>query len=69
MQSQAKPLAGFHGPPRGFSFPREIQPILDKHCIKCHDDRTKTGPTGNVPADQKAFSLLATADNPRETRV
>ncbi len=29
-------LAGFHGPPRGFSFPKEIQPILDRHCIRCH---------------------------------
>jgi hypothetical protein len=32
-------LAPFHGPPRGFSFPKEIQPILDRHCIRCHDDR------------------------------
>jgi len=32
-------LEPFYGPPRGFSFPREIQPILDRHCIRCHDDR------------------------------
>jgi len=69
MQSQAKPLTPFHGPPRGFSFPKEIQPILDKHCIKCHDDRSKTGPTGNVPADKKAFSLLSAADKPRDGRL
>jgi hypothetical protein len=24
------------GEPEGFSYPREIQPILDRHCIKCH---------------------------------
>jgi hypothetical protein len=29
----------FCGPPRGFSFPKEIQPILDAHCIVCHNDR------------------------------
>ena len=29
-------LAGFYGPPRGFSFPKEIQPILDRHCTRCH---------------------------------
>jgi hypothetical protein len=42
-------LTPFYGPARGFSFPKEIQPILDRHCIKCHDG-TKT--------DNKAFSLL-----------
>lgn len=26
----------FYGPPRGFSFPREVQPILDRQCIRCH---------------------------------
>jgi hypothetical protein len=31
-------LAGFYGPPRGFSFPQEIQPILDRHCTRCHSD-------------------------------
>ena len=31
-----KPLEPFYGPPRGFSFVREVQPILDKHCVRCH---------------------------------
>lgn len=35
----ARDLEPFYGPPRGFSFPREIQPILDRHCIRCHDQR------------------------------
>ncbi|MDO5553947.1 MAG: hypothetical protein Q4G68_09300 [Planctomycetia bacterium] len=26
--------------PRGFSYLREIQPILDQHCVCCHDGRT-----------------------------
>lgn len=34
-------LQPFHGPPRGFSFAKEVQPILDRHCVACHDDRTK----------------------------
>ncbi|NQT37296.1 MAG: hypothetical protein HQ581_07400 [Planctomycetes bacterium] len=68
MRSSAQPLSPFHGPPRGFSFVKEIQPILDRHCIKCHDDRSKTGPSGNVPDDKKAFSLLSTADKPRDGR-
>ena len=68
MQAGPKRLDDFHGPPRGFSFSKEIQPILDKHYIQCHDDRTKTKATGQVAADEKAFSLLSTADKPKDGR-
>ena len=27
----------WRGPARGFSFPREVQPVLDKYCVGCHD--------------------------------
>ena len=27
----------WHGPPRGFDFEREVQPVLDKYCVSCHD--------------------------------
>ena len=27
----------WHGPKRGFSFVREVQPVLDKYCVGCHD--------------------------------
>ncbi len=30
-------LIPFHGQPRAFSFSHEIQPILDRHCTRCHD--------------------------------
>jgi len=36
MTRPAEPLAGLDGPPRGFSFGQEIQPILDRHCTRCH---------------------------------
>jgi hypothetical protein len=29
-------LEPFYGPPRGFSFTKEVQPILDRHCVRCH---------------------------------
>ena len=32
--STITPLAGI---PDVFDFPRDIQPILDRHCVKCHD--------------------------------
>jgi len=53
---------GFYGPPRGFSFPREIQPILDKHCIRCHDGRKKT------EANRKSFSLLSKGNVDRRAK-
>ncbi len=46
-----KPLVG---PAVGFDFRREIQPILDKHCVKCH----KLAKDQKAPAGKKeAFSL------------
>ncbi|MDP6542902.1 MAG: hypothetical protein QGH60_02860 [Phycisphaerae bacterium] len=36
MKAGPQKLEPFYGPPRGFSFPKQIQPILDKHCIECH---------------------------------
>jgi len=65
-------LIPFYGPPRGFSFPREIQPILDRKCIACHRDREPllamiagTGPppldlppASRTRAPDQAFSLL-----------
>ncbi len=32
----------FYGPSRGFSFEREIQPVLDKFCIACHDGKARS---------------------------
>ncbi len=39
MRAGAQALEPFHGSPRGFSFAKEIQPILDRYCIRCHKDR------------------------------
>ena len=39
MKAGPQPLEPFYGPPRGFSFPHGIQPILDRHCVRCHKDR------------------------------
>ena len=37
MKAGVQKLAPFYGPPRGFSFLKEIQPILNRHCVECHD--------------------------------
>lgn len=30
-------LDGWYGPPREFSYLRDVQPVFDKHCVSCHD--------------------------------
>jgi formylglycine-generating enzyme required for sulfatase activity len=43
--ASAKPPASiepWHGPPRGFSFDREVQPVLDRHCVACHDGKPRS---------------------------
>ncbi len=57
-QSKPSTIKPFYGPDRGFSFNREIQPILDKYCLECHQpnsDRVKKIFTekGLPVADQK----------------
>jgi len=38
--SKIQPLAGI---PEIFDFPRDIQPILDQHCVQCHNGRKPEG--------------------------
>ena len=38
--SGIEPIAGI---PEVFDYPRDIQPILDKHCVSCHDCTTHQG--------------------------
>jgi formylglycine-generating enzyme required for sulfatase activity len=30
-------ITEWFGPARGFDFAREVQPVLDAHCVRCHD--------------------------------
>jgi hypothetical protein len=52
MKKGPETLQLFYGPPKGFSFIKEIQPILDKHCIKCH----------KADGEEKAREYILTGD-------
>ena len=41
LTSLGKPatIEPWRGPPRGFDFAREVQPVLDRHCVGCHDGK------------------------------
>ncbi len=54
MASPPRDLDPFYGPPRGFSFHREIQPILDRHCIRCHHKGGRA-PAAGSDAGGRAF--------------
>ncbi|MHC4570081.1 MAG: HzsA-related protein, partial [Planctomycetota bacterium] len=43
----------WYGPARGFDFEREVQPVLDKHCVGCHNPDTP-GPDGSEMLDLRA---------------
>ena len=67
MRQGAVPLEPFYGPPRGFSFNTEIQPILTAKCVSCHNATTQNGinlsgtpvsqPVGN-PINQSYLNLV-----------
>ncbi|MCX7047729.1 MAG: SUMF1/EgtB/PvdO family nonheme iron enzyme [Candidatus Sumerlaeota bacterium] len=42
----------WRGPARGFSFEREVQPVLDKYCVSCHNGEKKND--GGAPFDLRA---------------
>lgn len=46
----AESLEPWYGPPRGFSFAREVQPVLDKYCVSCHN--------GSPTEDRRTLSDL-----------
>ncbi len=40
----SKPVADveeWYGPARGFDFAREVQPVLDQHCVRCHNGQPR----------------------------
>jgi formylglycine-generating enzyme required for sulfatase activity len=45
-------ITPWYGPARGFSFKREVQPVLDKYCVGCHDGQPR--PDGRPMPDLAA---------------
>lgn len=43
LTKQPAEIQPWHGPERGFSFIREVQPVLDRHCAGCHDGANAPG--------------------------
>lgn len=41
MERKASAIKPWHGPERGFDFRREVQPVLNRYCVSCHDGKSK----------------------------
>ncbi|HEY3319212.1 MAG TPA: SUMF1/EgtB/PvdO family nonheme iron enzyme [Planctomycetota bacterium] len=57
-QSRApQEIRPWYGAPRGFSFRREVQPVLDKYCVSCHDGKSpaEAPPVVDLRAEQGFF--------------
>ena len=52
LKRPPSPLNGWNGPPRTFSYQAEIQPILDRHCVSCHDYGKPAGEGLNLAGDR-----------------
>jgi formylglycine-generating enzyme required for sulfatase activity len=37
-------ITPWYGPPRGFDFAREVQPVLERFCVGCHDGQASSRP-------------------------
>ena len=47
------PIEPWYGPPRGMSFEREVQPVLDKYCVGCHQGGNTSPPDLRVNGDSR----------------
>ena len=62
LQSPPQKLNGWFGEPRSFGFAKEVQPVLDKHCVKCHDFGKKTGEKLILAGDRNPYFNAAYID-------
>jgi len=65
MSRQPSEVEPFYGPTRGFSFQREVQPVLDRYCVACHDGSRDLTADGRDKADryQVADRVIGTGPN------
>lgn len=47
-----RPLEPWHGPARLFDYLHEVQPVFDRHCVRCHDFGQPAGKTLNLARDE-----------------
>ena len=51
MRRPPSPLQPWYGPDRNFGYLAEVQPVFDKHCVRCHDYGQEAGQKLNLAGD------------------
>jgi len=59
LKRTPRELAGWYGPARDFSYAAEVQPVLDRHCVGCHD---YASPTSSEKARRAGRKLNLSGD-------
>jgi formylglycine-generating enzyme required for sulfatase activity len=64
-------ITPWYGPARGFSFAREVQPVLDRYCVGCHDGTQQdvSDLTGGASGHKGGFSRSYIALEPYVRRT
>ena len=57
MNQPPSEITPWRGPLRGFSYAREVQPVIDRHCVSCHNGQPR--PDGSTIADLRGTVKLA----------
>ena len=55
LQREPSTLEPWYGPTRSFSLMAEVQPVFDKHCVKCHDFDKPAGKKLLLAGDRDPF--------------
>ncbi|MBN2294085.1 MAG: SUMF1/EgtB/PvdO family nonheme iron enzyme, partial [Pirellulales bacterium] len=55
-RSQPVEIDDWYGPARGFNFRREVQPVLDKYCVGCHNGQSQKD--GSVAFDLRGLENI-----------
>ncbi|MDH4203638.1 MAG: SUMF1/EgtB/PvdO family nonheme iron enzyme [Phycisphaerae bacterium] len=60
LQKPPSEIQSWYGPVRGFSFQREVQPVLNKYCVSCHSNQPNGQERANpdLRADQNKYVVL-----------
>jgi formylglycine-generating enzyme required for sulfatase activity len=68
LKGKPREITPWHGPLHGFSFARDVQPMLDRYCIACHGRATPENGQIDLRADQGGF-VVYEHGNPQLKRV